>query len=139
MHRRKYIACTCMYMYMNTQAHHNIQFFYIHMYVRTYGIIMCVLYSGTIKLGPRIVADYSFVLFSGGKCLIFLTLNPSNSICDRGSGKIQHFADSIKMKILLYLASIMSELQVYMSIYNCMPLILPILRVVKLPCSYSQL
>ena len=29
-----------------------------------------------------------------------------------GFGKIQHFADSIKIEILLYLASIMSELQV---------------------------
>ena len=29
-----------------------------------------------------------------------------------GSGKIQHFAYSIKIEILLYLASIMSELQV---------------------------
>ena len=29
-----------------------------------------------------------------------------------GSGKIQHFADSIKIEILLYLVSIISELQV---------------------------
>ena len=29
-----------------------------------------------------------------------------------GSGKIQHFADFIKIEILLYLASLMSELQV---------------------------
>ena len=36
----------------------------------------------------------------------------TSTLCVTGSGEIQHFGDSIKIEILLYLASITSELQV---------------------------
>ena len=53
-----------------------------------------------------------------------------------GSGKIRHFADSMKIKILLNLASILFELQVCavseLQCFVTQPFILPKLRVIKL-------